>query len=191
MRRRSPQARRRRYVPSLAVILASLLAAAVLSLSKGPLPSQGPERAVPASTLRVVQVYDGDTIRLSNGEKVRLIGIDTPELHESPKLRRDVQRTGQDAATVRRMGKRAREFTDALVFGRDVRVQTDLQERDKYGRLLAYVYLGDGTFVNEEIIKNGYATPMSIPPNVRYAEDFRGLYEQAREEKKGLWGKAP
>lgn len=68
-----------------------------------------------------------------------------------------------------------------------VRLEFDVQSKDKYGRRLAYVYLKDGTFVNAEIIKNGYAAPLTIPPNVKHAKEFRSLYDYARQNNKGLW----
>jgi len=156
----------------------------------------------------VVKVFDGDTVQLDGGEKVRLIGIDTPELHESDKLRADSQRTGQDILTIKAMGKKAYEFTNSWVLGQRVRLEFDVQRRDKYGRLLAYIYLPfprpplstgpragfitsrDGKkwyFLNGTIIQSGYATPMTIPPNVKYSEIFQALYQQAREYKLGLW----
>jgi micrococcal nuclease len=138
-------------------------------------------------SVRVAQVYDGDTVRLNSGEKVRLIGIDTPELHDNPKTRRDMERTGKDMATITRLGERAWHFSKSLLDGQEIKLEFDVVQRDKYGRLLAYVYLSDGRFVNEEIIKNGYAYPMTIPPNVRYADKFLALFEAAVDQKLGLW----
>jgi micrococcal nuclease len=137
---------------------------------------------------RVDRAVDGDTLKLDNGERVRLIGIDTPEMHENPKLHRDAARSGEDVQAILGQGRQAYDFTRKIVEGREVRLEFDVQPRDKYGRLLAYVYLSDGTFLNEEIIKNGFAYPMTIPPNVRHAEDFRSLFEQARAKHLGLWG---
>ncbi len=138
-------------------------------------------------SVRVAQVYDGDTIRLDSGEKVRFIGIDTPELHDNPKMRRDIERSSQDMATIKRLGERAWRFSSGLLDGQEIKLEFDVVQRDKYGRLLAYVYLTDGRFVNEEIIKNGYAYPMTIPPNVRYADKFLALFEAAVDQKLGLW----
>jgi len=118
---------------------------------------------------------------------VRLIGIDTPEVHESEKLYRDSRTSGQDIEAIKVMGRRAKKFTRDLVEGKTVRLEFDVQKRDKYNRLLAYVYLSDGTFVNAEIIKQGYASVMTYPPNVKHAEEFLKLYRQARETKSGLW----
>jgi micrococcal nuclease len=137
----------------------------------------------------VKKVIDGDTLQLESGERVRLIGIDTPEMHESNKLYRDSQRTKEDITTIQKLGKRAYEVTKKLVEGKRVSLEFDVEKYDKYKRLLAYVYLKDGTFVNAEIVKQGYASLMTIPPNVKYADLFLKLYREARENRRGLWGK--
>lgn len=139
------------------------------------------------SDILVTRAVDGDTLVLESGERVRLIGIDTPEMHESNKLRRDSQRSQQDAATIQKLGRRAYEFTRQLVEGKRVSLEFDLERYDRYKRILAYVYLKDGTFVNAEIIRQGYASVMTYPPNVRYAELFLNLYQEARENRRGLW----
>ncbi|MFA4983738.1 MAG: thermonuclease family protein [Candidatus Omnitrophota bacterium] len=139
------------------------------------------------SDIYVRRVIDGDTIQLEDGQRVRFIGIDTPEMHESDKLYRDSERTGQDVKAIKKMGQRSYEFTRKLVEGKRVGLEFDAEKYDKYNRLLAYVYLKDGTFVNAEIIKEGYASLLTIPPNVRYADLFSKLYRQAREDKRGLW----
>ncbi|MCX5704993.1 MAG: thermonuclease family protein [Candidatus Omnitrophica bacterium] len=136
----------------------------------------------------VKRAVDGDTLLLENGERVRLIGIDTPEMHESKKLYRDSERSKQDTKTIQEMGKRAAEFTRNLVEGRPVRLEFDVDRYDKYKRLLAYVYLvSDGTFVNAKIIEEGYASVMTYPPNVKHTDEFVKLYRQARENNRGLW----
>ena len=145
------------------------------------------KRSYDYTNIRVARVVDGDTLKLENGERVRLIGIDTPELHESQKLYRDSQRSGQDAGTIQALGKRAYAFTKSLVEDKFVALEFDVERHDKYGRLLAYVYLKDGTFVNAEIVKQGYANLMTIPPNVKYADLFKQLYKEAREQNRGLW----
>jgi len=166
--------------------------------------------------IRVVHVYDGDTVRLANGEKVRLIGIDCPEAYESEKLFRDARRSGRDIATIQAMGRRASDVTRSLLLGKNVRVEFDDEMRDKYGRLLAYLWIRkeefdersldlnditpmseskaqkDGEeaeyiFANALIIQAGFASPMSIPPNTRYADMFRSLYREAKKVKRGLW----
>ena len=135
----------------------------------------------------VERAVDGDTLKLSNGERVRLIGIDTPEVHESEKLYRDSRKSGQDVETIQALGRRAFLFTKGLVEGKTVRLEFDVEKRDKYKRLLAYVYLPDGTFVNAEVIKQGYASLMTYPPNVKYVDTFQQLYREARENRRGLW----
>ncbi|MBL7131809.1 MAG: thermonuclease family protein [Candidatus Omnitrophica bacterium] len=136
----------------------------------------------------VTKVFDGDTLWLTNGEKVRLIGIDTPEMYESDKLHRDVQRTGEDIETLIAMGRESYKFTKKLVEGRKVMLEFDVEKRDKYGRLLAYVFIPNRQlFLNAEILKQGYAEVMIIPPNLKYGDYFQGLYQEARENKRGLW----
>ncbi len=144
-------------------------------------------RSYDYSNILVQRVVDGDTLKLENGERVRLIGIDTPEIHESEKLHRDSRKSGQNEKIIQGMGKQAYEFTKNLVEGKRVRLEFDLERTDRYGRLLAYVYLKDGTFVNAEIIKQGYASLMTFAPNVKYVDLFRQLYTQARENRLGLW----
>ncbi len=121
----------------------------------------------------VKKVIDGDTIVLSNGEKVRYIGMDAPELHHKNK-------------DVVAMGEKAKEFNASLVGGKKVRLEYDVEQYDKYGRVLAYVYVG-GTFVNAEMVKEGYAMAFTYPPNVKYQELFLKLQKEARDAGKGLW----
>lgn len=136
----------------------------------------------------VIRVIDGDTLQLANGERVRLIGIDTPEIHESDKLYRDSQRTRSNVNTIRQMGRRAYEFTKGLVEGKRISLEFDVDKRDRYNRLLAYVYLKeDNAFVNAKIIEEGYASLMTIPPNVKHADLFLQLYQEARKQRRGLW----
>lgn len=139
------------------------------------------------SDVLVTRVVDGDTLLLASGERVRLIGIDTPEVHESGKLRRDAQKMQQSAGEIRKLGRRASEFTKALVEGKRVSLEFDVERYDRYKRLLAYAYLKDGTFVNARIVQEGYASLLTIPPNVKYADLFLKLYREARENNRGLW----
>lgn len=121
--------------------------------------------------------YRWDTIELENGETVRYIGIDTPETKHPEKA-------------VEYYGQEAYEANKNLVEGKTVCLEFDVQERDKYGRLLAYVYLEDGTFVNAWLVENGYAQIATYPPNVKYQELFLELQIKAREKNKGLWAEA-
>jgi micrococcal nuclease len=132
----------------------------------------------PAGEGRVVKVVDGDTIHVLVGgrrEKVRYIGIDTPETHHPTK---PVQCYGPDAAA----------FNARLVAGERVRLVRDVEERDRFGRLLAYVYrVRDGLFVNAELARAGYARTLTIAPDVRYAARFATLAREARAAGRGLW----
>jgi micrococcal nuclease len=129
--------------------------------------------AAAGPTVQVTRVIDGDTLLLSNGERVRLIGVDTPELHHPLK-------------PVQYFAREASEFTRKMAEGKRVRLQHDWQRRDRYGRLLAYVYLEDGTFLNAEIIRQGYGFAYTKYP-FRYREEFRQHEKEARENKRGLW----
>jgi micrococcal nuclease len=135
----------------------------------------------------VSRVVDGDTLKLSNGEKVRLVGIDTPELHPSNKLDRDAARSRKDASVIMGMGKKASDFMKSLVLGKSIRIEYDVKKHDRYGRILGYVYLDDGTFVNAKMMEEGYAQVMTVPPNVKYSDLFIKLERQARQSGKGLW----
>ena len=138
--------------------------------------------------IKVTRVIDGDTLLLENGERVRLIGIDTPEIHDSDKLERDAERSKEDKSAIKKLGMRSYEFTRDLIEGKNVTLEFDVEKYDKYKRLLAYVFrTKDNKFINAEIIEQGYASLMTIPPNVKYASLFQQLYARARENKRGLW----
>jgi micrococcal nuclease len=139
----------------------------------------------------VKKVIDGDTLKVNYKgmeENVRLIGIDAPESGPNKKAKNDAQRSGKDLKTITAMGKEATNYVKSLVKpGDTVKIEFDVQKRDKYGRLLAYVYLSNGEMLNEEIVKDGYAYLMTIPPNVKYQERFLKAYREARESRRGLW----
>jgi micrococcal nuclease len=136
----------------------------------------------------VVKVFDGDTIQLDKGERVRLIGVDTPESHQNLKLERDVKKLGKSKKLILAMGRKAAAFTETLLYAQRVRLEFDVEQHDRYNRTLAYVYLEDGTFVNQKIIQQGYAYPMTIPPNIKYAHLFKQWFDEARNSNRGLWG---
>jgi micrococcal nuclease len=129
-----------------------------------------PTRTGEGSPARVASVVDGDTVELADGRRVRYIGIDTPEVD---------QPYAADATALNR----------SLVEGQDVWLETDAQPTDQYGRLLAYVWAGD-TFVNLELVRQGYATAYTVPPNVRHADAFVQAEREAREAGRGLWAPA-
>jgi len=144
---------------------------------------------------KVIRVVDGDTLKVEmNGRivNVRLIGIDTPESKINKKTKRDATRSSQDIKTIVSLGKAATSFTKSIVKPGDlVDIEQDVQPRDRYGRPLVYVYLKSGKMLNEEIIAAGFASIMTIPPNVRYQERFLRAYRAAREEQRGLWASPP
>lgn len=141
-------------------------------------------------TFLVKRVVDGDTFELENGERVRMLGIDTPEKFESSKLDRDAERTGRDKKTIKKLGDLSSEYTKKLIGGKKVILvpEPNYEDKDRYGRLLRYVYLEDGTFVNKKIIEDGYANVYRRYPLSKTSE-FEQAEKEARENNKGLWGK--
>jgi micrococcal nuclease len=124
---------------------------------------------------RVQRVVDGDTIVLAGGERVRYIGVDTPE-------------SVKPGTPVQCYAKAASHANERLVEGQRVRLRYDAERRDRYGRTLAYVYRArDGLFVNAALVRGGYATPLTIPPNVAHADEFKRLARTARRAGTGLW----
>jgi micrococcal nuclease len=122
----------------------------------------------------VARVIDGDTLECESGERVRLTLIDSPEMIQGP------------------LGSLARQaLLELAPPGTDLGVELDVAERDRYRRVLAYLYLPDGTMVNEEMVRRGYATTMVVPPNVRYVERIRRAAQLARDEGVGLWSAEP
>ncbi len=170
-----------RYIQIIAVIAAAVI---YLGLRASPL-----SKSISQSNdfFYVSRVVDGDTLKLSDGQRVRLIGVDTPELHYGYKLLRDAKKSHKDIDVIQGFGRKAADFTKNLVEDRKVRLEYDVEKHDRYRRLLAYVYLEDGTFVNAKIIEEGYGHIMTIPPNVRYASKFLQLEREARKNNKGLW----
>jgi len=141
----------------------------------------------------VLRVVDGDTLTIEHKgrkENLRLIGIDTPESRINKKAKKDAERTKEDIKTITRLGQEAARYVKGLVKPGDaVVIEFDKQIRDKYGRLLGYVYLTNGKMLNEEIVKAGYANPMTFPPNIKYQERFLKAYREARDNNRGLWSK--
>jgi micrococcal nuclease len=139
----------------------------------------------------VVRIVDGDTINVryqGQDASVRLIGIDTPESRANKKANKDAMRSGQDVKKITAMGKKATAYVKSIVApGDNVFIEFDVQKQDRYGRLLAYVYLAGGQMLNEEIIRGGYASVMTVPPNVMYQHRFIKAYKEARENRRGFW----
>lgn len=123
------------------------------------------------SVFKVIKVIDGDTIVVEGGEIVRYIGIDTPEINKENN---------------NCFAQEAWDMNRELVEGKKVKLKKDVSERDKYGRLLRYVWVDD-LFINEYLVRNGYASASTFPPDVKYANDFLEFQKQAKEENIGLW----
>lgn len=155
--------------------------------------------------VRLVRVSDGDTLVIDlNGreESLRLIGIDTPEKFNTDKLERDVQTSGLSKETLQRLGKEASVVTEKLVGSKPLYLEFDVEARDRYRRLLAYVYFKDskGEFsfagqpfkqLNLELVKAGWAQVLTVPPNVRYAQEYLLASQLARSQDKGMWAELP
>jgi micrococcal nuclease len=160
----------RRALVILVVLVVAVLAARLAAQRDHPAP-----KGVAGTVTRVV---DGDTVHVDldgTDETVRYIGIDTPE---SVKPDTPVQCFAHQAAAA----------NARLVRGQDVRLRFDAERRDRYGRLLAYVFRADdGTFVNEQLVRDGAARPLRIAPNTRYAARFSALATAARQADRGLW----
>jgi micrococcal nuclease len=140
-------------------------------------------------TRLVQRVVDGDTFVLENSERVRMLGIDTPEKYESSKLDRDAERSGSDKKTIKKLGELSSQYTKKLIEGKRVVLvaEPNYEDKDKYGRLLRYVYLEDGTFVNKKLIEDGYANAYRRFELSR-KDEFVKAEKEARENRRGLWG---
>jgi micrococcal nuclease len=129
------------------------------------------------SEVKVVRVIDGDTIEIEGGEKVRYIGIDAPETVGLGKL-------------VEYFGKEATAKNKELVEGKTVRLKKDTTDRDKYNRLLRYVYVGEN-LINAELVKLGFARAWAYPPDMKYQDQINAAQQEAQKLKSGLWAICP
>ena len=157
------------------ILVLAVLGVAVYTAAAGS-PDPTPSAQSSSTSGRVTRVVDGDTIHVMVGgrdETVRYIGVDTPE-------------SVKPGTPVQCFAKRASAFNERLAAGEKVRLVRDAEERDRYGRLLAYVYAGP-EFVNRELVARGYARTLTIPPNVAHADEFAALARRARQAGLGLW----
>jgi micrococcal nuclease len=128
----------------------------------------------------VDKVIDGDTIEVVKDNKkmtIRYIGVNTPE-------------TVKPNSPVECFGKEASNFNKSLVENKEVFLESDVGDTDKYGRFLRYVYIKDGEnkiMINKILLSEGYANIMTIQPNVKYQEEFKSIEKKAMSEQKGLW----
>lgn len=159
--------------------LLALSAGVLFSCVPGPVAEDPPEALSPVE-VSVTRVTDGDTVRVrpavEGEEDVRFIGVDTPEKY------------GPDGAEP--LADEATDFTTASIedAGGRVTLRFDVEDKDDYGRVLAYVYLPDGTMLNEDLVEQGYAQVATFPPNVRHREEFERAQGRARDDRRGIWG---
>jgi len=126
----------------------------------------------PPATAKVTRVIDGDTIIVAGDYRVRYIGIDTPEVY--PELEA--------------FGMEAWQANRSLIEGKEVRLEKDVSETDKYGRLLRYVYVDD-VLVNAELVKQGLARVKAYPPDTKYQDYLGEMEAEARGAGRGIWAK--
>ncbi|MEW6068389.1 MAG: thermonuclease family protein [Nitrospirota bacterium] len=123
----------------------------------------------------VVAVHDGDTVSViinSKEEKVRLIGIDAPEISQRP------------------WGKRSQEYLETVLSssGWKVKLETDIEKKDKYGRILVYLWSDDDKMINLLMVKSGNAMLYTVPPNVKHVDEFISAQREAKDKRLGIWG---
>lgn len=164
---------KRKLLRSLSLLLILLVLFIVRTVQR----QFGKKQDIPkTSYYKVIAVHDGDTLFMEiNGyrEKIRLIGIDAPELAQKP------------------WGRLSKEHLEGILkeANYNVSIEYDLQETDRYGRRLAYLWTEDKELVNQKMLEDGYALLLTIPPNIRYVDDFKSAQREAREKKSGVWGK--
>lgn len=134
----------------------------------------GASTAVNQKWISVKWVNDGDTIVLSDGQHVRYIGINAPEI-------------AHDNHKAEAFGYAAKKYNQSRVQSKKVRLELDKEKYDRYGRLLAYIYLLDGTFINKEMIEKGYAYLLPRSPNVKYEKTLLQTQREAMSAKQGMW----
>jgi micrococcal nuclease len=158
----------------LGQLTALLIVLALAGCAEPALDVVGPGPPGERTSARVTKHTDGDTLWLSEIGKVRLIGVDTPEVYFHAEC----------------YGHEASAFVERILpLGSEVRYRLGVEQRDRYGRALAYVWLRDGRFLNRLLVARGYAQPLTIPPNVEYEELFVRVARRAREAGRGLWGR--
>jgi micrococcal nuclease len=167
----------------------TLICSSCINLAAAEIPSNTREA-------KIVQVIDGDTVIVELDRQrvhLRLIGIDTPESRPNKRSERQAADRHTDQKTILGLGRRSSDHTRKLLPKKSlVRLEFDVERRDHYGRLLAYIWIpsqgyGEAKMANEEILRAGYAYPLSVPPNLKYRDRFSRLFKEARQAKRGLW----
>lgn len=159
----------RRVATALVVVLAAALGARAVAGGDG-----GAFEGGSRGTAVVTRVVDGDTAVLEKLGKSRFIGVDTPEVYGRAEC----------------FGAQASAFTKHVLAGQRIRYMVGSEPRDHYGRMLVYIWLEDGRFFNEMLVRQGYARPLAIAPNIDHADDFRRDANAARARGRGLWSPA-
>lgn len=126
------------------------------------------------SYYKVRKVYDGDTVLLTDGRKIRLLGINTPEVEHSDRL----AQAGGDVA---------RKWLTQQLLGTRVRLEFDQQKKDKYKRHLAHIFTEQETHINRELVRLGFASTSVFPPNIKYANELLAAEQKAEEQHLGIW----
>ncbi len=164
-------------ISAIAGLVLSIIAALILVFAEAITTSPESIETIQNGTFLVTRIIDGDTIELENGIKIRYIGIDTPE-------------TVAPNKETECFGKEASNKNADLVLNKQVTLEKDVSETDKYGRLLRYVYIDD-LFVNDYLVRQGFANASSYPPDIKYQDQFRQAEEEARNNNLGLWNVCP
>jgi len=169
-----------RLLIAVLLVAAGISSQRILDRAETPIIPEADIASIPDGYVLVTEVVDGDTIAIVDPNdpdqefKVRYIGVDTPETVHPTK---PIQCFGQEAS----------DFNKSLVQGQSVRLERDISDTDQYGRLLRYVYLRGGTFVNLELVRQGYATLSTYPPDVAHTAEFQMAQQEARDAGRGLW----
>lgn len=170
--------------PFIKLALSLLLAVIVYAFKAAPV-------QLPPDQAQIVYVIDGDTfiVRLNNSqEKVRLIGVDAPELHANEKALKESEETGQPVKEMTVEGKIAKEHLEKMIHpGTRIKLEYDTDKYDQYQRVLAYAYLENGTFINMRMVADGYAIHRPIRPNLKLANEFEAAYRTAQSKRLGLF----
>ncbi|MBA4371892.1 MAG: thermonuclease [Thermodesulfovibrio sp.] len=164
-----------KYIIIMLLSLGSLLYGLIDRSVNGTKKEASPGRSQ-SSLIRVDRVFDGDTVTVMTGgrsEKVRLIGIDAPEMAQKP------------------WGRKSKQHLEDIIAASEgkVSIERDVVERDKYGRLLGYIRTSDSRLINEMMVRDGYAVLYTFPPNVKYVDVLTSAQREARDKKIGIWGR--
>jgi|LSQX01.1.fsa_nt_gb micrococcal nuclease len=152
----------------------SLILSIILTSGQSEEISSVPDLLLDLEQVRINFIYDGDTVRTDTGVKIRLLGVDAPEMNweeREPNF----------------FAREAFEYTKENLLGQLVYLEYDEVKEDKYGRTLAYLFLADGTFFNQKLLEEGYARLLLIPPNLKYSDVLREAEERARAAGRGIW----